>query len=380
MGRRKQENRSISPLGLALKIYRDEQKCSQEQLAALLEEDPRQIRRWENNETSLKDTYQLKRIADRLGIPYEHLGIAASIYTPLSVEQINQRVDHIWSLIDDARISEARVAAENLLREVNPQLASQEPLSIRAFTRVYHVAAHAASLNARTDKVAQAIFYYQQMEYFARLLKDDTLLNVSLAYHGDMLRRKGDIFHAIEYLEAARDTTPRADTSSRGNTMQLLARSYIRGRQVQDFDTAIKTAEDIAHAVVEQGSNAQSRSTGNQFNLCHVYEEYAKAYDSLQNWQLGLDYVDKSENARPPTKSSEILLKVARAEILIHRGDLRNGEPLAVETAIHSRKYGHYRRLERIYALKRYINQQILKYSKTELALSEALEGQSEYS
>jgi hypothetical protein len=99
----------------------------------------------------------------------------------------------------------------------------------------------------------------------------------------------------------------------------------------------------------------------------------------LKNWQLALDYVNKSENTRPPTKSSEILLKVARAEILIHTGDLRNGEPLAVEAALYSREHGHYRRLERIYAIKRYLNQQILSYGKTELALSEALEGPNEY-
>src|SRR5437773_1363569 len=113
MGRKKQESRLVTSLGLALKTYRDKHNFTQEQLATLLDEDPRQIRRWENNETSLKDAYQLKRIADRLGIPYEHLGITASIYTSLSVEQINKRVDHVWSLIDDARISEARVGAEN---------------------------------------------------------------------------------------------------------------------------------------------------------------------------------------------------------------------------------------------------------------------------
>ena len=78
-------------------------------------------------------------------------------------------------------VSEARVSAENLLREVNSQLVLQEPQYIRAFTRMYHVAAHAASLHARTDEVAQALFYYQQMEYFARLLEDDTFLKERLA-------------------------------------------------------------------------------------------------------------------------------------------------------------------------------------------------------
>ncbi|GCE15713.1 helix-turn-helix domain-containing protein [Tengunoibacter tsumagoiensis] len=62
-------------------------------------------------------------------------------------------------------------------------------------------------------------------------------------------------------------------------------------------------------------------------------------------------------------------------ETLIHSGDLRNGEPLAVEAALYSKEHGHFRRLERLYVLKRYVNRQMLRYGKTELALSEALEG-----
>jgi transcriptional regulator with XRE-family HTH domain len=375
MGRKRQENRLMNPLGLALRAYREANNgLTQEQLAALLEEDPRQIRRWENNETWLRDIHQLKRIADRLGIPYERLGITSSIYTPISIEQINETIDRVWMLIDEGRISEARAIADNLLQEASPLLVSQDPVYIDAFARMYHVVAHANALNTRTSEVSQALTYYQQMEYFARLLKNDTQLNISLTYQGDMFRRQGNMVRSIECLEGARDLTPGADVAARGNMMQLLARSYIRTGKVKEFDVAIKSSEALAHEVEQQSK----KSTGNQYHLVHVYEEYAKGYDSMKKPQLALDYIDRAEKLGDQ-KSSQMLLKVARAEILIHSGDLRNGEPLAVEVAIYSREHGHYRRLERIYALKRYLNQQVLKYGKTELALSEALEGPNEY-
>lgn len=365
--------RPPSALSRALKVYREIHKFTQEELAAVLDEEPRQIRRWENNETAfLPDVRQLKKIADRLGIPYEHLGIAPSIYIPLPLENINSTIDRIWSLIDEGRISEAHAIAENLVREATNQIESrkQDTAFFCTFARLYHAVAHATSLSVRTDEVGLAIYYYQQMEYFARQAKDDTLISISLAYQGDMQRRKSDILRAITLLEAARDTTPLADEAARGNTLQLLARSYLRAKQVKDFEYALKQSEELAHA-----TSQQLRSTGNQYHLAHVYEEYAKGYDTLGRTQEALNYIELAEKSQTVTKSVDILLKVARAEALIHSGDLRNGEPLAIEAAIYTREHGHYRRLERIYALKRYVNQQMLKYGKTELALSEALEG-----
>jgi len=211
------------------------------------------------------------------------------------------------------------------------------------------------------------------MEYFARQAKNDTLINISLTYQGDMQRRKGDISRAIMLLEAARDTTSRVDQAAKGNNMQLLARSYLRAKRINEFESALKQSEELAHA-----TSQQPKSTGNQFHLAHVYEEYAKGYDTLGRTQKALDYVNLAEKSQVLIRSVEILLKVARAEILIHSGDLRNGEPLAVEAALYTKEHGHYRRLERIYAVKRFVNLQMLKYGKTELALSEALEGKIE--
>ena len=367
--------RPPSALARALKAYRELHKHTQEELAILLDEDPRQIRRWEHNETSLPDIQQLKNIADRLGIPYEHLGIAPSIHVPLSLEQINAMVDRVWSLIEEGRINEAFAISENGVRDTinQAEIRKHESAFFHTFTRLYHAAAHAASLSARTEETGLPVYYYQQMEYFARQAKDDTSINLSLSYQGDIQRRKGDISRAITLLEAARDTTLGASKAARGNMWQLLARSYIRANKLQEFDTAMKQSEELAYEIRQQGTD-----TVQQFHLPHVYEEYAKGYDTLGRTQEALDYIDRAEKLQALTKNVEILLKTARAEVLMHSGDLRNGEPFAVEAALYSKAHGHYRRLERLYLLKRYVNQQMLKYGKTELALSEALEGRVE--
>jgi transcriptional regulator with XRE-family HTH domain len=370
MAGKQRKRRQPSALSQALILYRDKHRFTQEELAAVLSVEPRTLRRWENGETILTDTHDLKHIADRLGIPYEHLGIASSLYLPLSVEQLTATIAHIWSLIDEGRISEAHAIAENIVREAANQLQTNDLMYIRAFTHMYHAAAHATSLSVRTDEVGQAIYYYQQMEYFARRLEDNTLINVALAYLGDMYRRKNDMQRAIAILEEARDTTQGAELAAQGNVHQLLARSYVKVNRIQDFDRAIKTSEDIAYAVAED-----INITGNQYHLAHVYEEYAKGYDLLGQQQKAMDYADKAEKSQILTKSVEILLKVVRAEILIHSGDINTGEPLAVEAAIYTKEHGHIRRLERIYNLKRFLNRQADRYGKAEASLSEALEG-----
>ncbi len=365
---------SLSLASQTLKDYRKSHNLSQEQLAHDLHLEPRTYRAYENGEYPLNNIHELRRIADLLGLEPERLGVASSSYTSLSVEQITAIIARIWSLIDIGRISEAYAIARNLVRETAHQLATNDPLYLHTFARMYHAVAHATSLSVRTDDVAQAIYYYHQMERFARHLEDNTLLNIVLAYQGDMYRRKNDLQKAIGFLEAARDTTPGSDLASQGNVMQLLARSYVRVNRPKDFDTAIKISEDIAYAVAEL-----PRSTGNQYHLAHVYEEYAKGYDLLGKPQKALDYVDKAEKAQVLTESVEMLLTVVRSEILIHSGDISAGEPLAVEAAIHSKDHGHLRRLERIYALKRFLNHQALKYVKAEASLSEVLEGSLEF-
>jgi len=65
-------------------------------------------------------------------------------------------------------------------------------------------------MNARTSEVPLAIHYYHEMESVARIIHDQTLLNIALTYQGDMYRRLSDLSKAITYLEAARDTSLQA--------------------------------------------------------------------------------------------------------------------------------------------------------------------------
>ncbi|MBV9021717.1 MAG: helix-turn-helix domain-containing protein [Ktedonobacteraceae bacterium] len=362
------KRRPPSTLAKVLKTYRETYKLTQEDLAALLDEDPRQIRRWENNETSVKDPGHLRAIADRLAIPYEHLGISPSLYIPLTLEQINTTIDTIWFLIDEARISEGHAIAEKLLQQVTHQFVArtQDATFLCTFARLYHAIAKATSLSVRSDNVGQAVYYYQQMEYFARQLKDETLINLSLTYQGDMQRRKGDIPRALVLLEGACETTPSADEAARGNMLQFLARCYLRANRLDEFEAAMKEAEVLAHVAGHRMRD---------FRLAYVYEEYASSYGTLGRTQEALDYVERAEKVQPFTKSVEMLLKLARAEILLRVGDISTGMPLAVEVATYAREHGHNRRLERISALKRYMHQQTLNYGKAEAALSEVLEG-----
>lgn len=358
-----------SLLSHVLKEYRKEHELSQEKLASDLGVEPRTLRSWENEHPTNKVS-ELRRIADLLGIPPERLGLAASIYVPRTPQQVEEVVEHIWDLMHELRIIEARNVLDKLLQDVSYQTRTGDPAMQLALAHVYHVAGYVASMSSRTSEVPRAVHYYHQMEEVSRELNDQTLLNTALSYQGDMYRRKGDMEKAITYLEAARDLTPLADPAARGNAIQLLGRAYLSAQNVPGFEYAMAQAEDLGHQI-----DAQVNSIHGHYNLGTVYEEYAKSYASLGQTQKALDYADLTEAALPQTKNNEVLLMVVRAEALIHGGELDLGKPLAIEAARMSRMQGHQRRLERLYKLRKYMHEQSLQLAKTEMELSEALEG-----
>jgi transcriptional regulator with XRE-family HTH domain len=363
--------RAPTALGQALKLYRKRHRLTQEDLGALLEEDPRTVRRWENAEVPLTDIHALRRIADRLGIPYRHLGLAPALEASLSPEEIAATVARIWALTDEDRVHEAQAVGENLVAAATQRRPAGDAATLRAYARLYQAVAYVTSMRVRSEQADEPLYFYRQMEHFARALGDDGLLNVALTYQGDMYRRKGDLAKAIACLEAARDETPGADDAARGNALQLLGRAYVlAGNKMPEAVTALQAAEDLALQIGEQNT-----STGRQFHLPHVYEEFAKTYDAMGQPQQALDYVDRAERAEPLTTATGMLLKVARGEILVHSGDLRNGVPLVAAAAVESRAQGNERRLERILTIQRFINRQLRAYGRAELALSEALEG-----
>lgn len=367
---RRAKLRAPSALGQALKLYRQRHGFTQEALGALLEEDPRTIRRWENDEVPLTDVRALRRVADRLGLPYQSLGLAAAPGAPLPPEEIEAGVARLWRLFDEDRVLEATAVGENLVAAAAQGRPGADAPALRAHAHLYQAVAHIASVRVRSEHAEEPIAFYRRMEDFARALGDDALLNVALTYQGDMWRRKGDFARAMTLLEAARDTTPGADDAARGNALQLLARAYVGAGKAREADPALRAAEDLALKIGEDNT-----STGGRFHLPHVYEEFAKTYDTLGQTQQALDYVDRAEKAQVLTPAASTLLTLARGEILVHSGDLHAGVPLVAAAARASRAQGNQRRLERIHTLQRWITREIRRYGGAELEISEALEG-----
>ncbi|HLZ62201.1 MAG TPA: helix-turn-helix transcriptional regulator, partial [Ktedonosporobacter sp.] len=190
-------------------------------LAEYLNVGERTLRRWKNGEDVLTDAQELKRIAELLGVEPELLGVVSSVHLPLTSEQMDKALAHVWTLVAKARNYEARVAGEKLIRDLRTQITKEDNDLLSRLARAHYVTGYVTSLNIHTQEVYKAIEHFEQMENIARIIHDDTLLNLALTYHGDMLRREGDTDGAITFLEAARDTAPLADVAARGNGIQL---------------------------------------------------------------------------------------------------------------------------------------------------------------
>ncbi len=128
-----------------------------------------------------------------------------AIYVPKRPEEIDIIVNRVWSLLDEPRVSAARNIIEKLISDITPQITTENPILLRSLARAYHAAGYVTGLSTRTSEIAVPLHHYQQLEEIARLINDDTLLNIALTYQGDMVRRHGDVIKAIVYLEAARD-------------------------------------------------------------------------------------------------------------------------------------------------------------------------------
>jgi len=259
--------------------------------------EPRTLRAYENGERQLNNVNELRRIAEVLGIEPELLGVAALIYVPKTPEQIEDMIKRVWFLLREERIEEARNVINRLMQNLQLQITSEDPILLRSLAHTYHAKAHVTSLTSKAKDAGSAISYYGKMEEIARIIDDQTSLNIALTYQGDMYRRMGDIDKAIIYLEAARDTTPQADTAARGNAAQLLARSSLRKNDLYAFERAMDESEELASTI-----DPDKSSTQGHFNLGTVYEEYGRSYAELGQMQKALDYLARAEAHLPPTK------------------------------------------------------------------------------
>jgi len=368
---------SASPLAKALREYRDKYKVTQAQLASDLDVDVKTIGRWERGETPLNDVRELRRIARMLGIKPEQLGIASSIYVPLTYEQADEAIAHTWNLARQSRYFEARPLVERFLQDLISQVKADDHAMLNRLAHTRHAAGHITSIMCRTSETDIALQHYHEMEQAARIIHDDTLLNLALTYEGDMYRRKGDLSNAIKYLEAARDTTPQANNAARGNAIQLLGRAYVQVGNKSGFERAMAEAEDLTYQTTEEET---ASTVHGLYNLGTVYEDYNRSYTILGETQKALDYLEKTEKAfRPLTIHWQTLLATAKAATLVQAGDITAGVDVAIEAAHLCTSTGNYRLLERVYVVQDTIDSLTRNMSKAGARLREAINGPMEY-
>jgi len=357
-------------LSQALTSYLARTGMKQIDLAEYLSISERTLRRWKNGEDTVTDVRELKRVAELLGVQPELLGVVSSVHIPITIEEIDKALAHVWSLVGKARNYEARVCGEKLIRDLRAQITKEDNELLLRLARTHHVTGYVTSLNTHTDELYKAIEHFDQMEHIARIIHDDTLLNLALTYHGDMVRRGGNTDEAIAYLEAARDTTPLADVAAKGNGIQLLGRAYIQKRDVEGFERALAESARLVDLIELDGS-----STNGLYSMGTVLEEYGRSYGTLGQMQKSLDYLDKAEKEFPPSTRWKILLMTTRTVTLVRGGEYKTGGELAIEADQMCRAYGNIRCLERVYGVQRYLDRLSRETAKLSGDIKEALDG-----
>ena len=231
----------------------------------------------------------------------------------------------------------------------------------------------------RADETAIPFAHYNEMERIARILGDQALISVALTYEGDMLQRGGKIEQSIQYLEAVRDTPSHIDVSVRGNGIQLLGRAYFKAQRFADFERVMKEAEALAH---EPQIADLSNNVKGQYGAGTVYEEWGRSLGLLGRTNEAMEYLDKAEDIFSQTwilPRRNMLMKTARAMVLVRDGEIQQGVEMAVEALDLCRKQGNIRLLERIYGIHQYLNQLTREIGTSKSILGEALVGPVDY-
>lgn len=362
------DRKDISLAGQFLKSYREKRGLTQEQLACDLNMEPRTLRAYENGERSLNNVKELHRIADRLGVEPEQLGVVGALYVPRTPEEIEEALQHAWGLVEESRLQEARAVIERLAQNLRTKITSENPALLRSLAQAYHAAGYIVSEATKASESYEAILYYKEMETIARLIKDDTLLNIALTYQGDMHRRLGNLEKATILLEAARDTTPNADSAALGNGIQLLARVYLGKGDFKSFEQAMKESEELSYSF-DQGTS----STRGHYSPGTVYEEYGRSYGDLGMTDKAIEYLERAQINLPKTKFWELLITTSKAMALIKGNDMEIGVKMAIEVTEEIKRLGVLRYLDRIHLANKYLESLERKIGNVRKPLADAL-------
>ena len=293
-------------------------------------------------------------------------------------EDIDVAIERTWNLVRNARYYEANIVVDRLINDTSNLIKTEDYGMLRKLAHAQHIAGYVKSQVTHSNEAIVSFYHYQEMERLARILDDQVLLNIALTYEGDMLQRNGKVNKAISYLEAAKDTSPLADISARGNGIQLLGRTYFKAQRLDDFERSMKEAENLAY----QLELPENTSAKGQYNLGTVLEEYGRSYGLLGQTSKGMEYFDKAEkyfNDHWQGQRRDLLIKTATTMVLVRGGEISEGVKLAVEATELCKKHGNVRLLDRIYGVQQYIDRLTREIGSAGSTLREALDGPIEY-
>lgn len=357
--------------GSVIKKYRGSAKLTQEELAALVGLDARTIRGYELGERQLTNVQIARKIAAVLHIPSAESGLHE--ITPAIFEDADRAFDEVWLLVATANFAQAQ---RNILAAL--EYLKQGAGDRHSIAYAYFLAGHIEAITCPTNGVDQALAHFQAMERYSH--DDHTLMNLSLTYQGDMLRRADNIDAAVQLLEKAWTTTPQASGAAKGNNQQLLARAYFYKRDTSRFEEAINRSIGFAEDVLESGGiNDIAGGMRVSFSLHTVYEEHARCHAHINNIKTSLSSLDKAEGVLSGELRWQMNIKATRGEVLIRKAmlrtatnirdlvsndDFQQGVSLLGETAELAKQTGHHRLLQRILGVPRYLDKKSLYFSQ----------------
>jgi len=359
-----------SAVGQVIREHRKARGVTQKQFAGELGVEARTLRMYENGERTLENITDLRRIADLLAIDPVELGLAARTASVLSAQQIDALVEQVASLMQQARLIEAQTMIETLLCDLKKQEQQNDAPFLRALASVHYIAGQVGALTRKTREIAQVIQHYQEMAKLAQELEDQALLAQALAFHGDLLRRRGDVAQALGQLEKARVSCSLAGAHACGTVALLLGRAHLTNGDVGGFESELAQAIEIAQ---EPEINVDAVMA--PFNLGVVYAEYASGYGRLGKLEQSQRYLHQAEAHLPGGNLWSLLLKATQAEALVYAGDIPAAMPLLIEVAHLAQMSGHQLLVERLYRLQYHLEDQVSLLRKASRSLSDALYG-----
>lgn len=363
-------NDGSATVGQVIREYRKARGITQKQFAVELGVEARTLRMYENGERVLENVSDLRRIADLLAIDPAELGLAARAPSVVDSQEIEEALEQIASLLLQARLVEARTTAETLLRNLKRQNRPSDPAFLCSLACVYCVTGQVQALVRKTGEVAHVLQQYQEMAKLARALEDQSLLALALAFHADLLRRRGDTAQALGYLEKARETCPLASTAARGTVALVWGRVYLARGEREQFEDELARAAELARL-----PGAELDHTLTQFSLGAVYADYGRGYALLGELAQSQRYLRQAETHLPACNLWNLVLQATQAEALVHAGEIMPAMPMLIEVAHLARTYGHQLLIERLYRLHIHLEDQITLLRQASRSLSDLLHG-----